>query len=397
MAAIEVRDLVKTYVLSETHRVEALRGLTLSVDKGEFLSVLGPSGSGKSTLMHILGCLDQPTSGEYRLMGRDVARLGADERARIRNEEIGFVFQSFHLLARASALENVELPMLYGAKRPGREDRRQMASEALEAVRLSRPRHPRAEPALGGAAAAGRHRQGAGQPAAPAAGRRTDRQPRHPDRTGNPRYVRPPELRARTDRHHDHPRPAGGAVRLPAASNCATDAFSRTRQSRVTEQPPMLNRIPLNREQIQTLVREMPAERRTAVETALQSLRRYPLRTALTLLGLAFGVAALMATIALGRGAQGAIRDQVRAAGLNVIEITAGNYRTRGERPDRRRRSAGTARGRPAAGRAGAVPPEDRAGRARAPRERPHGKARPPDGPRSGSGTRPRVSAPPPP
>ncbi len=137
MAAIEVRDLVKTYVLSETHRVEALRGLTLSVDKGEFLSVLGPSGSGKSTLMHILGCLDQPTSGEYRLMGRDVARLGADERARIRNEEIGFVFQSFHLLARASALENVELPMLYGAERPGREERRQKASEALEAVRLS--------------------------------------------------------------------------------------------------------------------------------------------------------------------------------------------------------------------------------------------------------------------
>ncbi len=137
MAAIEVRDLVKTYVLSETHRVEALRGLTLSVDKGEFLSVLGPSGSGKSTLMHILGCLDQPTSGEYRLMGRDVARLGNDERARIRNEEIGFVFQSFHLLARASALENVELPMLYGAKRPSRDERRQQAAEALEAVRLS--------------------------------------------------------------------------------------------------------------------------------------------------------------------------------------------------------------------------------------------------------------------
>ncbi|MXZ60689.1 MAG: ABC transporter ATP-binding protein [Acidobacteria bacterium] len=137
LAAIEVRDLVKTYVLSETHRVEALRGLTLSVNKGEFLSVLGPSGSGKSTLMHILGCLDQPTSGEYRLMGRDVARLGNDERARIRNEEIGFVFQSFHLLARASALENVELPMLYGATRPGREERRQKAAEALEAVRLS--------------------------------------------------------------------------------------------------------------------------------------------------------------------------------------------------------------------------------------------------------------------
>ena len=128
---------MKTYVLSETHRVEALRGLSLSIAEGDFVSVLGPSGSGKSTLMHILGCLDQPTSGTYRLMGRDVSGLSADERARIRNEEIGFVFQSFHLLARASALENVELPMLYGAKRPGRETRRKQAAEALAAVGLS--------------------------------------------------------------------------------------------------------------------------------------------------------------------------------------------------------------------------------------------------------------------
>ncbi len=117
--------------------MEALRGLSLHVAEGDFVSVLGPSGSGKSTLMHILGCLDQPTSGSYRLMGRDVSRLSDDERARIRNEEIGFVFQSFHLLARASALENVELPMLYGAKRPSRDERRKQAEEALAAVRLS--------------------------------------------------------------------------------------------------------------------------------------------------------------------------------------------------------------------------------------------------------------------
>ncbi len=135
--AIEARELTKTYVLSEDHRVEALRGLSIQVGLGEFLSVLGPSGSGKSTLMHILGCLDQPTAGEYRLMGRDVSRLRDDERARIRNEEIGFVFQSFHLLARASALENVELPMLYGAKRPGRAERREQAADALDAVGLS--------------------------------------------------------------------------------------------------------------------------------------------------------------------------------------------------------------------------------------------------------------------
>ncbi len=135
--AIEVRDLAKTYVLGEGHEVRALRGVSLSIAEGEFLSVLGPSGSGKSTLMHILGCLDQPTSGVYRLMGRDVSRLDPDERARIRNEEIGFVFQSFHLLARASALENVELPMLYRADKPPRETRRRRAGEALAAVGLA--------------------------------------------------------------------------------------------------------------------------------------------------------------------------------------------------------------------------------------------------------------------
>ena len=134
---IEVRDLVKTYVLGEDHRVEALRGVSLSVAAADFLSVLGPSGSGKSTLMHVLGCLDQPTSGEYLLGGRNVAGLDSDERARIRNEEIGFVFQSFHLLARASALENVELPLMYGKKRLGRADRRRRGEEALAAVGLS--------------------------------------------------------------------------------------------------------------------------------------------------------------------------------------------------------------------------------------------------------------------
>ena len=135
--AIEVRDLVKTYVLSEDHRVEALRGVSLRVDSGDFLSVLGPSGSGKSTLMHVLGCLDQPTSGEYLLGGRRVSSLASDERARIRNEEIGFVFQSFHLLARASALENVELPLMYGRRRLGKSERRKRGEEALAAVRLS--------------------------------------------------------------------------------------------------------------------------------------------------------------------------------------------------------------------------------------------------------------------
>jgi putative ABC transport system ATP-binding protein len=132
---ISVRDLSKTYQLGE-HEVHALRSVSLDVGKGEFVSVIGPSGSGKSTLMHILGCLDQPTKGQYLLDGKDVSRLSDDEVSLVRNEQIGFVFQGFNLLTRTSALENVELPLLYGRKDVGSAQRRKQAMEALAAVGL---------------------------------------------------------------------------------------------------------------------------------------------------------------------------------------------------------------------------------------------------------------------
>jgi len=132
---ISVRDLSKTYQLGE-HEVHALRSVSLDVGRGEFVSVIGPSGSGKSTLMHILGCLDQPTKGQYLLDGKDVSRLSDDEVSLVRNEQIGFVFQGFNLLTRTSALENVELPLLYGKKDVGSAQRRKQAMEALAAVGL---------------------------------------------------------------------------------------------------------------------------------------------------------------------------------------------------------------------------------------------------------------------
>jgi putative ABC transport system ATP-binding protein len=136
MPLIRVRELVKTYQVGDA-AVRALRGVTLDIDGGEFVAVVGPSGSGKSTFMHILGCLDRPTSGEYRLEDRDVSRLNDDELSAIRNRQIGFVFQGFNLLARTSAVENVELPLLYGATKVAAGERRRRALAALDAVGLS--------------------------------------------------------------------------------------------------------------------------------------------------------------------------------------------------------------------------------------------------------------------
>src|SRR6476620_4261782 len=134
MALIETTDLWKTYQMG-TEQVHALRGVSIQIERGEYVAIMGPSGSGKSTLMNLIGCLDTPTKGSYSLNNKQVGQMNDDELARIRNEEIGFVFQTFNLLPRASALHNVELPLVYAAV-PSK-DRQARAKAALEKVELS--------------------------------------------------------------------------------------------------------------------------------------------------------------------------------------------------------------------------------------------------------------------
>ena len=146
-SVIQIRDLVKTYDMGAT-QVHALRGLSLDIDVNEYVAIMGPSGSGKSTLLNILGCLDVSTSGQYELNGQQVSEMDDDALAHIRNREIGFVFQTFNLLPRSDALDNVELPLVYSSVPPS--ERRDRAVNALESVGLADRMHHRPNELSGG-------------------------------------------------------------------------------------------------------------------------------------------------------------------------------------------------------------------------------------------------------
>jgi putative ABC transport system ATP-binding protein len=141
MRVVVLEDLHKTYRLGGGVTVPALRGVSLAFEPGEFVAIMGPSGSGKSTLMHILGCLDRPSRGRYLLDGQDISRLSRDQLATLRNRKLGFVFQSFNLLSRTSALENIELPLMYSRSGLGLREIARRSRAALELVGLADRAH----------------------------------------------------------------------------------------------------------------------------------------------------------------------------------------------------------------------------------------------------------------
>ena len=223
MALIETVDLWKTYVMG-SEEIHALRGVSIQIERGEYVAIMGPSGSGKSTLMNLIGCLDTPSKGSYLLNGKQVSQMNDNELARIRNEEIGFVFQTFNLLPRATALHNVELPLVYaGVPAKAREERARAALERVElASRIDAP----AERAVRRSAPARRHRARARQQSVHPAGRRADRQPRFENRPRDHGACSSGFTRPATPSSSSRTRPT--SRRSPTAPSISATARSRT-------------------------------------------------------------------------------------------------------------------------------------------------------------------------
>jgi putative ABC transport system ATP-binding protein len=147
-ALIDIKDVTKSYEMGVDTQVKALDGVSIAIEQGDYVAVMGPSGSGKSTLMNLIGCLDTPSTGSYTLKGREISSMNDDELAQIRNKEIGFIFQTFNLLPRADAVQNVELPLVYAGV--SRKERKHKAEAALDAVGLGSRKHHRPNELSGG-------------------------------------------------------------------------------------------------------------------------------------------------------------------------------------------------------------------------------------------------------
>jgi len=329
---IEVQDIVRTYLAGDVD-VLALRGVNLRIERGEFVAIMGSSGSGKSTLMSILGCLDRPTSGRYLFEGADVASLPEPDLARIRSQRIGFVFQSFNLLARTSAIENTALPLFYSATAPARaSERTERAQRALELL------------GLGNRAAATPAQLSGGQQQRVAIARALINAPSvllADEPTGNldtntsheimqtlVKFNREQHVTIVVITHESDIAAYADRVVTMRDGSIVTDE----RRAPVERSQPVapeatgavsaggLGSAPL----VSGLHGTHTAFVRMIAGAALQALERNKMRSALTMLGVFIGVAALIAMVAVGQGANDAVRKQIESLGTNMFVVLPG-------------------------------------------------------------------------
>jgi macrolide transport system ATP-binding/permease protein len=337
---IEVQNIARIYRVGDID-VRALQDVSLVIERGEFVAIMGSSGSGKSTLMSILGCLDQPTSGHYRLEGVDVARLSEPDLARVRSERLGFVFQSFNLLARTSAIENVALPLFYSQTAPADQASRfKRARAALEFLGLA-DREGNTPGQLSG-----------GQQQRVAIARAL---------INNPSLILADEPTGNLDTRTSHDimatlqtlnRQAGVTIVMVThepdiaayADRVVTmrdgliisdERHVPTQSAAARPQESTKSLAALTAPAATALVRPVQSIygfTRMVTAAALQALGRNKTRSMLTMLGVFIGVAALIAMVAVGQGANDAVRKQIESLGTNLLRRT---YRRSGARPTR--------------------------------------------------------------
>ncbi|MFQ5857068.1 MAG: ABC transporter permease [Anaerolineae bacterium] len=323
---IELADVTKVYQLGEVE-VRALRGVSLHIEEGEYVAIVGPSGSGKSTLMNIIGCLDQPTAGSYRLAGAEVADLEDDQLAEIRNRRIGFVFQTFNLLARTTALGNVELPMIYN----GSDQRHKKAVAALESVGLGDRTHHHPNELSGG------------QQQRVAIARALVNEPAiilADEPTGNLDSKSGQEIMDTFDRLNQQGLTVIVVTHDPNVA-ARTQRIIHLFDGRIVDDERVRERSPLRQVSRASLSMDQRTGGMSPTESlrvALRSLRANKMRSFLTVLGIVIGVTAVIGMLAFGRATREAMMAQIQQIGTDLIFVQPGSTTRGGARTE-----AGTA------------------------------------------------------